>query len=103
MVYIKATCSECRKDIELCNTAIHVTLFDHGRGHYYSFFCPVCFQRSKTFCDDFVVELLCGDGLVRSTLVHVPDEFLEVKGGPVISPDDVMDFVLGLEHWAGVL
>lgn len=96
---ITASCSECAAESTLRPSAFRMTIFDSGRGSYYSFFCPSCTEESRRELDPALEVILCRFG-VRLTLVHVPLEVLEPKGGPPISPEDVMDFVLDLELYS---
>lgn len=99
MTTIHATCKECLRDVkDLRTTAVMMTVYDSdptGEQGYYSFFCPLCTEESKTPLSSDLINLLSSAG-VRTNVVHVPEEFLEPKGGPVISPDDILDFCIKL-------
>lgn len=106
MATIKAQCSECLRDVEdLRESAILMTIFDSGVTGYYSFFCPHCSEESQRALTDGHLLALSNAG-VRTHTVHVPEEFLEEKGGPPISPDDILDFHIAInaidltDEWA---
>lgn len=95
---ITADCPSCGPQC-LRVSAYHLTIFDTGENCYYSFFCPGCTEEIRGDADlDLVVILL--EAGVTATEVLVPDEVLDPvrHGGPPISPDDVMDFVVGLRN-----
>ena len=97
MTWIEATCPTCGavevtpKDIELgiCTNSADAS--------YYSFMCPVCADSIKKKAEDRVVELLIAEG-VRPTHWSIPAELLEAHDGPTICSDDVLDFLLLMEH-----
>jgi len=90
---IQVACGVCCNISMLRASAFHVTVFDSGVGDYYSFFCPHCTEESRHPMDEALVLTFTRLG-VRLTVEHVPLEVLEPKGGPPISSDDIMDFVL---------
>jgi len=62
---------------------------------YYSFCCPTCTAEVRKPADDHVVSLLVSGG-VPAQVWDLPAEVLEVKTGPVITYDDLLDFALEL-------
>jgi len=97
-VTFTVTCPTCG-DQDLRASALHLTVFDHGRNSFYSFFCPGCTEEVRHRADIDVLIVLC-QAEVACTEIHVPDECLDpARSGPPISSDDVMDFVVALrEH-----
>jgi hypothetical protein len=93
---IKVKCDWCGEQ-ELGPSGVHLTVFDAGDGHYYEFFCPKCFELMRKPADEHV-QVLLTSGNVASTYVHIPLEVLEVKGGPALTVDDLMDFVVDLRN-----
>lgn len=99
MSTITAKCQECLRDIEdLRPTAILMTVYDcdpTGEQGYYSFFCPRCTEQSRCDLNAAIITALKSVG-VRTHVVHVPEEALEPKNGPPISPDDILDFHIAI-------
>jgi len=90
-----ATCPTCGPR-ELRASALHLTVFDHGRNAFYAFFCPGCTDEVRHSADIDTLVLLSQAG-VGCTEIHVPDEVLDpARTGPPISPDDVMEFAVAL-------
>lgn len=98
MIVIKATCNLCNQDCEVMNFEMHLTVFNHGRGHFYEFLCKNCYQASRSYCDDFIVQLLVEQGRVNATFVDVAPEFLEEKTGAPLTMDDLLDLHNELER-----
>lgn len=92
---LAAPCHTCGVT-RLRPTAFHLTVFDHGDGAFFTFFCPGCTEEIRhDACLDTALALMAAG--VATTEVHVPDEVLDpARSGPAISPDDVMEFVLAL-------
>lgn len=93
---IRAECDRCGPQ-DLRPTALHLTVFSHGEGHHYAFFCPGCTEEVVHPADLDVCLLLRGAGVAASEVI-VPLEVLEHPPAsiPPISPDDVMEFVVRL-------
>lgn len=96
---IIAACPECGRQ-ELRPSALHLTVFSHGEGHTYAFFCPGCTEEITQPASQEIVLLLMRAG-VSSSEVEVPLEVLEHPPAsvPAISVDDVMEFVVGLRQF----
>jgi hypothetical protein len=62
---------------------------------YYAFDCHTCGSEVRKPADDHVVSLLVSGG-VPAMVWDLPAEVLEIKTGPVLSYDDLLDFALQL-------
>jgi hypothetical protein len=91
---IKASCPACG-EVELTSDDIRLRVCSHGPLSYYSFTCPECNDLVRKPADDHIVSLLMSGG-VRAEVWEVPAEALEPKGGPELTYDDLLDFVLQL-------
>jgi len=90
---VKVDCTTCGPQL-LRPSALHVTIV--GADHRVAFFCPRCTEEISKPIDQVASEFLVDRLGVHYEIVDVPAEFLEVKGGPPISPDDVMDFAMAI-------
>ena len=95
MTTIKASCPTCG-EVELTPADISLMVCSHAPLSYYAFCCPTCTEEIRKPADDHVISLLMSGG-VKATVWEVPAEALEPKAGPVLSYDDLLDFVLQLE------
>lgn len=94
MTTIKATCPSCG-EVELTERDIELKVCSSAPLSYYSFACPACSDRIRKPADDHIVSLLISGG-VEALVWEVPAEALEAKSGPVLTYDDLLDFVLWL-------
>jgi hypothetical protein len=92
---IKASCPTCG-EVELTSADITLMVCSHAPLSYYSFFCPTCMDEVRKPADDHVISLLMSGG-VEATVWEVPEEALEVKPGPALTYDDLLDLVLALD------
>jgi hypothetical protein len=67
----------------------------HAPLSYYAFDCGTCGEEVRKPADDHVVSLLVSGG-VPAQVWDLPAEVLEVKTGPALSYDDLLDFGLQL-------
>jgi hypothetical protein len=95
MTTIKASCPTCG-EVELTSADITLMVCSHAPLSYYAFDCPNCLDEVRKHADDHVISLLMSGG-VQATVWEVPEEALEVKFGPSLSYDDLLDFVLALD------
>ena len=91
---IKASCHTCG-EVELTSADITLRVCNHAPLSYYSFACPTCDDEVRKPADDHIVSLLVSGG-VPPTVWDLPAEYLEVKSGPALSYDDLLDFALQL-------
>jgi hypothetical protein len=92
---IKASCPTCG-GVELTSADIHLRVCTTDRSlSYYAFRCPSCEEEVRKPADQHVVQLLMSGG-VRAQTWNIPAEVLELKDGPALTYDDLLDFVLHL-------
>ena len=94
MTTIKASCPTCG-DVELSAADVRLMVSSHAPLSYYCFSCPTCQDEVRKPADDHVVSLLISGGVPQQVWT-IPAEALEVKSGPTLSYDDLLDFALYL-------
>ena len=94
MTTIKASCPTCG-DVELTAADVVLMVYNHAPMSYYCFDCPTCQDQVRKPADDHVVSLLVSGG-VPARVWDLPAEVLEIKDGPRLSYDDLLDFALQL-------
>jgi hypothetical protein len=94
MTTIKASCPSCG-EVELTPADVSLMVCSHAPLSYYAFQCQGCATEIRKPADDHVVSLLVSGG-VPAVVWELPAEFLEVKAGPALSYDDLLDFALQL-------
>lgn len=94
MTTIKASCPTCG-EVELTPAQVSLRVCSHPPLSYYAFQCQTCQCEVRKPADDHVVSLLVSGG-VPAVVWELPAEFLEVKAGPRLSYDDLLDFALEL-------
>jgi hypothetical protein len=94
MTTIKASCPTCG-EVELTPSDVSLMVCSHAPLSYYAFDCHTCGTEVRKPADDHVVSLLVSGG-VPATVWDMPAEVLEIKTGPVLSYDDLLDFALQL-------
>jgi hypothetical protein len=94
MTTIKASCPTCG-EVELKPADLSLMVCSHAPLSYYSFCCPSCLDEVRKPADDHVVSLLISGG-VPASVWDLPGEALEVKSGPRLGYDDLLDFALQL-------
>ena len=91
---IKASCPGCG-EVELTPDDVSLMVCSTPALSYYAFDCPTCVTEVRKPADDHVVALLVSGG-VPAQVWDLPAEALEVKAGPALSYDDLLDFALHL-------
>ena len=94
MTTIKASCPSCG-EVELTPADVSLMVCSHAPLSYYAFQCAGCDSEVRKPADDHVVSLLVSGG-VPATVWDLPGEVLEIKTGPALSYDDLLDFALQL-------
>ena len=94
MTTIKASCPTCG-EVELTPEDVRLMVCSHQPLSYYAFCCPTCECEVRKPADDHVVSLLISGG-VPAQVWDLPAEVLEVRAGPALSYDDLLDFALHL-------
>ncbi len=94
MTTIKASCPSCG-EVELTPADVSLMVCSHAPLSYYGFDCQGCGVEVRMPADDHVVSLLVAGG-VPATVWDLPAEYLEIKSGPALSYDDLLDFALQL-------
>jgi predicted RNA-binding Zn-ribbon protein involved in translation (DUF1610 family) len=96
MTTIKAACPTCG-DVSLRPPQLRLVVCTQRDYSFYSFVCPECGDEVRKHADEEIVTLLTSGG-VPAERWHIPAEALEVKAGPAIGYDDLLDFALWLRH-----
>ncbi|GAA1694759.1 hypothetical protein GCM10009765_50020 [Fodinicola feengrottensis] len=91
---IKATCPYCG-DVDLTTQDVVLHECSTGGLSYYTFDCTGCARSIRKPADTHVSTLLRTGG-VRVEHWSIPDEAAEAHHGPVLSVDDLLDFVIEL-------
>ncbi|GAC1443744.1 MAG: hypothetical protein NVS3B26_06340 [Mycobacteriales bacterium] len=94
MTTIKASCPTCG-EVELTPADVALMVCSHAPMSYYCFSCPTCADEIRKPADDHVVSLLVSGG-VPAQVWELPAEALELRVGPVLTYDDLLDFALSL-------
>ena len=94
MTTIKASCPLCG-EVELTPADVSLMVCTSAPLSYYAFTCSTCLDEVRKPADDHVVSLLVSGG-VPAQVWDVPLEALEVRPGPQLSYDDLLDFALQL-------
>ena len=94
MTTIKASCPSCG-EVELTPADVALMVCSHAPLSYYAFCCPTCSEEVRKPADDHVVSLLVSGG-VPAQVWELPAEALELRAGPAITYDDLLDFALRL-------
>lgn len=95
MTTIKASCPTCG-EVELTNRDVSLSVCATTTSlSTYSFVCPRCRDEVRKPADDHVIRLLISGG-VPADVWEIPAEALEIKAGPALCYDDLLDFLLQL-------
>lgn len=99
MALIRATCSDCG-DVELRSRDLKVRTSIETSESTYIFRCPVCRMIEVRPAESHVVDVLLAAG-VHQEHWTAPSELTEVRRGPSIDHDDVLDFhqLLNTPDW----
>jgi hypothetical protein len=96
MTTIKATCPVCG-EVDLTTDQVRLMVCTVAEHSYYAFDCAGCVEEIRKPADKQVVALLMAGGVV-ATSWRIPAEALELKTGPPINYDDLLDFALRLQR-----
>ena len=94
MTTIKASCPLCG-EVELTPADVSLMVCSSASLSYYAFTCTTCCEEVRKPADDHVVSLLISGG-VPAQVWDLPLEALELRTGPRLSYDDLLDFALEL-------
>lgn len=94
MTTIKASCPVCG-EVEMTAAHFRLVICSAPKHSFYAFECPGCEDEVRKHADQRIVSLLVSGG-VTPTRWTIPAEALEDKVGPVLTYDDLLDFVLQL-------
>lgn len=92
MTTIRATCPVCG-EVELTADQVRLMVCTLAERSYYAFDCSGCVDEVRKPADRQVVALLMAGG-VSATSWRIPGEALELKAGPPIDYDDILDLAL---------
>lgn len=99
MTTVKASCPVCG-DVEMNATAVTVWTSDTRPDlDHYAFTCPRCQDTVTKPATPEVLDLLIVGAHIPPQ--RIPAEAAEDHYGPVISWDDVCDFINELDEWVG--
>lgn len=93
---IRANCPTCG-DVQLRATDLVVRVCSDDESGSYVFRCPTCAVAVAKGASKRIVDLLVSSG-VRMEVWRLPAELRESRQGPVLEPDDLLDFHLILER-----
>jgi hypothetical protein len=90
MTTIRATCPRCG-DVRLASSDVTVRVCEDDGGSTYCFRCPGCDGTVAKDTTSEIADLLAWSG-VRLDRWRRPAELDERRGGPPLTPDDLLDF-----------
>lgn len=96
MTSIRAQCPDCG-DVHLVADDLVVRVCADDESGAYTFQCPDCDRPVAKSASRRIVELLVSSG-VEMQVWRRPLELDEHHDGPAISPDELLDFHLGLQR-----
>lgn len=100
MAMIRASCPTCG-DVELTTRDVRVLLCSTTYESSYAFQCPSCRVSVSKSAEARVVDVLLASGISLSVW-HMPAELDEVRSGPPITYDDLLEFHFELGTGASV-
>lgn len=92
MTIIRAHCPTCG-GVDLTPDEVRLTLTADAMFDAYTFTCPVCVRHVTKPADLFAAALLTSAGVLTIRL-EIPAEAREAHTGPVLTVDDLLDFIL---------
>jgi predicted RNA-binding Zn-ribbon protein involved in translation (DUF1610 family) len=92
---LDAECPRCGL-VELERDQVWLVLASEATRSHYAFACPGCEQVVRHHADGDIVAVLLP--LLAVETLDVPAEALEVRGGPTLTADDLLDFCLALDR-----
>lgn len=96
MTTIKASCPTCGP-VDLAQIEVTLIVCSQTILSYYAFNCPKCIEVVVKPADDHIIALLISAG-VTAEVRDIPAEALELKVGPPLTYDDILDFNLQLRE-----
>jgi predicted RNA-binding Zn-ribbon protein involved in translation (DUF1610 family) len=91
---LDAQCPRCGL-VELDRDQVWLVLASEATMTHYAFACPGCGEVVRHHADDVIVDVLVP--LLAVETLDVPAEALEVRAGPALTTDDLIDFCLALD------
>ncbi len=91
---LDAECPRCGL-VELDRDQVWLVLASEATMTHYAFACPGCEHVVRHHADEVIVDVLLP--LLAVETLDVPAEALEVRGGPALTTDDLIDFCLALD------
>lgn len=93
---IKATCSECQRNVDLTIDDVHVYLLELGGEGTYAFFCPVCGEAVQKPAQACTLKALTQIGVMYSLIVENPITETEVLNfHEMLQDDEAIKYFLG--------
>ena len=92
---LDAECPRCGR-VELAPDQAWLVLASEPSLSHYAFACPGCLTCVRHHADDVIIEVL--HPLLAVEVLDVPAEALEVRTGPALTSDDLLDFCLEIDH-----
>lgn len=90
MATIRASCPDCG-DVELTSRNMTVRVCANDNSGSYAFRCPSCRIAVTKQADQRIIDLLVSSG-VSAQVWHLPAELFEIKVGPTLTHDDLLEF-----------
>jgi hypothetical protein len=99
MPTIRATCTDCG-DVELTTADVRVRVCTTDNSGSYLFRCPTCHMSVVKPAEPRIIDLLVASGVELSTW-ELPMELFELRSGPALTHDDLLDFhhLLESDDW----
>ncbi len=91
---LDAECPRCGL-VELERDQAWLVIASEPSLSHYAFACPGCEHVVRHHADDDIVDVLVP--LLAVETLDVPAEALEVRSGPALTTDDLLDFCLALD------
>ena len=91
---VDAECPRCGL-VELERDQVWLVVASEATRSHYAFACPGCERVVRHHADDAIVDVLAP--LLAVETLDVPAEALEVRDGPALTADDLIDFRLALD------
>lgn len=93
---IKATCTECRRNVDLTIDDVHVYVLELGSEGTYTFTCPLCDELIERHAQACVLKALMQIGVMYSLVVENPITEVEVvKFHNMLQDDEAIKYFLG--------
>ena len=92
---LDAECPRCGR-VELAPDQAWLVLASESALSHYAFTCPSCTTYVRHHADDVIIKVLVP--VLAVEVLDVPAEALEVRTGPALTTDDLLDFCLELDR-----